>query len=267
MGKLVKIAALGVGAVGVFSGSVALFLMSRGDLNREGLSRVPVVGSFFPAPDPVDDPASPEGDAESEGEPGESASTGDAGADAVTTTDAAAAEKTNVPSRPRSELFDRAGAYEPGEMDTILADLAQARASYDSRLSGLDSRDAALDIEAEELSDRRAQLQQLVDSLELERVELVRERKRMEQSWVKFEESEAANIKKLGKKLEGMAPDKLSAALDEMEKSDVVKILSSMNDRRAAKVFDAMAPEDAAEIMELMKGLVDETKTTGATGN
>lgn len=265
MGKILKTAALGIGAVGVFSGSVAIFMMSRGELNREGLSRLPVVGGFVPAPET--EASDTESDTESDSNAGESEATQAPATDDAAKTSPGGDDKKETPAQPRSDLFDRADAFESGEMEALLADLTNARESYRARLSGLDSRDRALSIEAEELVDRRAQLQQLVDSVELDRVELERERKRMEQGWVRFEETEAANIKKLGKKLEGMAPDKLSKALGEMDRTDVVKILSAMNDRRAAKVFDAMTAEEAAQVMELMKGLVDETKKADATGN
>jgi len=233
--KVLKIAGLGAGALGVFAGSTALFLMSRGDLNARGLSRIPLVGEIVEAPDepPPPDPARQEV-LEQEG----------------------ADPRRDTP--PSESIFARPGVFERGEIDEILAELREAREAYRAKLASAEGRSEDLDRREEEIRDRRDGLEQMLESVRLGRLELQRERSRFEKDVVRFSQAQASNMKTIATQYESMDPEAAAQAVGELPDDEVVLILSQMSPRKAGKLLQALDPAHAARITERMMGLIAE---------
>ncbi len=256
MSGVLKIAGMGIGATVVFSGSVALMLFSRGDLNREGLSRVPVIGNFIDIPD-EDVPMLPEGIELPEGAP-----------DLADSEPSPPSGPDDTPPEPVGEvdeisrdIFGRGDVYDPGELGALVAELRDAKDRYRTRLAALDATEDRLDIVAEELADRREHLEGLREEVELGRVELERERARLEQDRVLYSEGETENFKSIAKTYDMMSPEEAVAGLGELDVEDAVKVLTEMNSRKAGKVLAAFPPAKMGEITRKMKGLVREQPT------
>ena len=261
MGKIVKIMAMGVGAVGVFGGSVAVFLMSRGDLNQEGLSQVPVIGSFFQVPEL----------AEGGGTGGESASSegaGVTGEDAGSSgdTSSGASDGTGGSTDDGTASLDIPELFDEADIASLLTELRATRSVYQNKLAAVAATGQKQEIEAREMRDRKQHIEKMLEDIQLAQDELARERARIEQDVVRYEASEVENIKALAKLQENADPVKVAETILEMldgGDDTGIKILSEMSDRKAGKVISEFAKEDAARVVLKMTQLAKSSAQDG----
>ncbi len=248
MGQVLKIVALGAGALGVFSGSVAVLLIARGDMNRQGLSQVPLLNSFIEAPE------APEEEEGSEGDPAEADPESDPDEVDENTADETA-DRSDLP-----DLFDRPGVFEEGELDRLVAELRQTRTTYREREAAMQQTDRQREFEEREIRDRRRHVESLLEELRLGQAELDRERQRLQQDMVRYDAAEKKNMKLVAEQFENMKPDEAARALTEMEEDEVVKVLAEMAARKSGKIMGAFEPAYAARIAHKMSGIVGDEK-------
>jgi hypothetical protein len=130
------------------------------------------------------------------------------------------------------------------EIDLLIADLRQRSLELDTREQGLRELDLRIQAKAAELTpitQEVARLKQVIDD-----------------TFVRVEASEAANLKRLAKTYSAMAADNAAAILRRLEDSGVVKILAHMSEKEMAAVLEALAApggEETARVARLSEML------------
>jgi len=117
----------------------------------------------------------------------------------------------------------------------------------------------SLQARAEEMARREGAIEDLEESIELERAVLTEEfnkldgmRKRIELAVGQVEEAKLRSLKKLAKVYEAMPANDAAAILSGMDVEIVLDVLRFMKERPAAKVLAALDPARAAALSNML---------------
>lgn len=109
-------------------------------------------------------------------------------------------------------------------------------------------------LEKETLAKREAQLQELAERLQTERLEInlmleavQRLQNEFDSNVVRVTVEEAANIKKLARTYAAMTPEGATPILKQMDETTLVKILATMKESETAPILEAMAHQGEAD--------------------
>jgi flagellar motility protein MotE (MotC chaperone) len=108
--------------------------------------------------------------------------------------------------------------------------------------------------EKESLAKREAQLKELAERLQTERLEInlvlqavQRLQTEFDSNVVRVTAEEAANVKKLGRTYAAMTPEGATPILKQMDETTLLKILATMKEAETAPLLEAMAHQGEAD--------------------
>ncbi|MCB1163500.1 MAG: hypothetical protein R3C71_01660 [Candidatus Krumholzibacteriia bacterium] len=117
----------------------------------------------------------------------------------------------------------------------------------------------SLQAKAAEIAEREGEIEDLQESLELEKAVLAEEfnkidamRKRVQLAVGQVEEERLRGLKKLSKVYEAMPPKDAAAILSGMDVDIVLEVLRNMKERPAAQILASLDPARAAALSNLL---------------
>jgi len=212
----------------VFVGLIHVFLLVQGKNSPETLatlSRLPVIGGFFPEPEEVE-PAPTAGDIQDE-DMKRFLAEGD-------------------------ELFRLPKEIPRETVNEVLEAARSSRKRYEDLAAELQSELEALEIQkAQVLADRNA-LTQRIETLASSEQELEARWKELEARQRIVEAEEEKSYLRLGEIYARMSPDKAALVLKGMVPEEAARILAGIEPRNQGKIFDAMEIPVQVEIQKHM---------------
>jgi flagellar motility protein MotE (MotC chaperone) len=127
----------------------------------------------------------------------------------------------------KQELIGPSWAFKNPEVDEMLADLLAQREALKVREQELNDLAARLAVERQEIGT----VTQRVATLQAE----------MDQAFVRIQQNELANLKRLAKVYAAMSPDGAAKILTEFQDDAAVKILALMKETETAPILEGMA--------------------------
>lgn len=113
------------------------------------------------------------------------------------------------------------------EVDQLVLELKKERAALAERARQLDEFAARIKAEQAELNATTQRVHQL--------------QRELDQTFVRVQEEETANLKKLAKVYAGMTPEGAAAILKQLEETTIVKIMVFMKEEQTAPILETLA--------------------------
>ena len=245
MAKPLELAFLAGGGLGLFSLCFVGFAAMAG----VPMHTLPVVGSFFEEPEPVEDPLE----------------------DLATDEPVDPASEVLYPDKPtKDEEREILGAslgvigsfavqapFDREELAALVEELEQRRTELDERYAELEKREEGIEAQVLFLQERSSELERVRESIEARHLELAEELARIETAREELEreraEADLSSEEKLARKAELFAegePELAAQRLVPMGAEQAGKLLRRLDPERARGILDALPAENWAEFAE-----------------
>ena len=211
-----------------FIGMIHLFLVIEDKNSPETLatlSRIPVIGGFFPDPGPQETTPTP-------------------------------GERQDQDIRRMlasgDELFKLPREMDADEVRNHIDSASRARKNYEEMLDELKSEREALSVQKAQVNGDQQDLTAKIESLAKLEKDLEARWRELEAKQRIVAEEEAKSFSRLGEIYAKMKPDKAATVLGSMEAQEAAKIMESIEPRYQGKIFNEMTTGNQVDIQKYM---------------
>jgi len=169
-------------------------------------------------------------------------------------------ETNKLPSLYKKRAVDFFKPLSSSELARMIKELKEEKLKYERKKELLDFKEktlesvqADLDAEREEMTELREELNKVFKQVTASIEELKKET-------IELDEIEYRNVKRLASVYSGMKPQRAALILKEMDEESAVKLLSQMDEKTSAEILEKVTPQLAVKFSEKLKLLKNNVK-------